>query len=105
MNNNKKKRLEQDGWVIGDAKDFLKLSNEDIEIIEEKINKENRMTKREKIEIIKNVLMKYEKALSDGYCYYTHSSYGYSDDDEEGDEKVNEMLEEIANEILNEIEN
>lgn len=37
MDTQKRKRLENSGWVVGTTKDFLELSPEDIEIIELKI--------------------------------------------------------------------
>ncbi|MGD0339008.1 MAG: helix-turn-helix transcriptional regulator [Bacteroidota bacterium] len=37
MNNNKKKRLENKGWVIGDAKEFLNLSPEEVAYVELKL--------------------------------------------------------------------
>ena len=45
MENDKKKRLEQKGWVVGDTKNFLQLSNEEMKIIEENIKEKNKVDK------------------------------------------------------------
>jgi hypothetical protein len=37
MNNNKKNRLENKGWVVGDTKEFLNLSPEEVSYIELKL--------------------------------------------------------------------
>jgi DNA-binding XRE family transcriptional regulator len=50
MNNNKKKRIENKGWVIGDTKEFLNLSPEEVAYVELKLllGKNLQNTRRQK---------------------------------------------------------
>ncbi len=63
MNKAKKKKIESKGWKFGDAKDFLKLSDEEVAYVELKLalcqnlkqrRKANRLTQAQLAKIIKS---------------------------------------------------
>jgi hypothetical protein len=47
MNNNKKKRLKNKGWVIGDTTEFLNLSPEEVAYVEMIKSSQSRVAKME----------------------------------------------------------
>lgn len=64
------------------------------------------MTKEEKIEAIKKVLLKYEESISDGfnwYCGKGYDEYDTPERDEQDKKDVDETLNVIAKEILESI--